>query len=165
MSSATCGEGNHALILGAAAADAQAFEGKILPKGLLYFMDDDLLATLLRGGHVNMAIRKERGMWPHPKLQLEELVAHLAWILEQNRWFPREWVPAKAGSVVQEGGFIERVGLNRFVYRAQRHRPDNPTAVAEITEREFSTAADAARHYLRWDLSLPGSLDGYEVVD
>ena len=127
-------------------------------------MDDELLMTLLRGEHVAMDLRIERGMWPHAPLRLADLVARIAQELEPARWFPRPWAPAQEGRVVHEGGTIERVGRMRYVYRAQRHHPLAPTLLAEQTERVFFTAAGAARFYLRWDLNLPGSLDGYQVI-
>jgi hypothetical protein len=66
---------------------------------------------------------------------------------------------------VHEGGTIERVGRIWYVYRAQRHHPLSPTTLVEKSQRVFFTAAAAARHYLRWDLNLPGNLDGYQVVN
>ena len=53
----------------------------------------------------------------------------------------------------------------RYIYRAQRHHPLARTVLADQMERVFFTAAGAARHYLRWDLHLPGSLDGYQVIE
>jgi hypothetical protein len=32
-------------------------------------------------------------------------------------------------------------------------------------ETVFSTAKGAVRHYLRWDLNLPGKLDSWTVID
>jgi len=36
--------------------------------------------------------------------------------------------------------------------------------LAEQTEKVFSSSQDAARYYLKWDLNLPGDLDGWTVV-
>src|SRR5262249_8184106 len=82
----------------------------------------------------------------------------------RKRWFPREWKPAELGESVCEGGVIERQSSSRYVYRAQRHHPTRPDILAEQTETVFSSAEDAARHYLKWDLNLPGKLDGWVVV-
>jgi hypothetical protein len=31
--------------------------------------------------------------------------------------------------------------------------------------RVFSSAKDAARYFLKWDLHLPGDLDGWKVIE
>ena len=128
-------------------------------------MDEEELTTLLRGGHINMPERIARGLWPHLPLSFSEVLAHLMKLLNQHRWFPREWRPHREGEPVHEAGTVERRGPDRYVYRAARHHPIQPDVVAESTERVFSSAEDAARFYLRWDLNLPGDLDGWKVVE
>jgi len=127
-------------------------------------MDKEILAMLVRGEHVGMELRVSRGMWPHEPLRLADLVAAIVAILACEPWFPRKWEPAAEGKAVHEGGTIERLGSHRYVYRAQRAHPLDPKVLADRTERVFFSAAAAARHYLRWDLNLPGNLDGYKVV-
>jgi hypothetical protein len=127
-------------------------------------MDSKTLTFLLRGGHLNMPERVERGMWPHPPLKLSDVVRRLASVLESERWFPREWKPAVPGEPVWEGGVIERQSASKYVYRAQRPHPAVPNLLAEETEEIFTAPQDAARHYLKWDLILPGDLDGWKVV-
>jgi hypothetical protein len=51
------------------------------------------------------------------------------------------------------------------VYRAARAHPIKPHLLAESTERVFSSAEDVARYYLKWDLHLPGDLDGWKVIE
>jgi len=68
------------------------------------------------------------------------------------------------GEAVWESGIIEHQSSSRYVYRAQRHQPINPTVLAEQTEKVFSSAEEAASHYLKGDLNLPGDLDGWKVV-
>ena len=111
-----------------------------------------------------MPERIERGLWPHPPLKFSVVIAHLSKVLESEQWFPREWKPAVPGEAVWEGGVIERQSSSRYVYRRQRPQPINPTVLAEQTEKVFSSAEEAARHYLKWDLNLPGDLDGWKVV-
>jgi hypothetical protein len=127
-------------------------------------MDSETLTLLLRGEHLNMAERIERGVWPHPPLKINDLVTHLASVLQAEKWFPREWERAEPGKPVWEGGVIERQSAGRYLYRAQRHHPTNPNILAEQTEKVFSSADDAARYYLKWDLHLPGNLDGWTVT-
>jgi hypothetical protein len=127
-------------------------------------MDAETLTSLLRGGHFNMPERIERGIWPHPPINLSEVTHHLARVLESEKWFPREWKPAAPGEAVWEGGVIERQSTSRYIYRSQRHQPINPNVLAEQTEKIFSSSKAAAQFYLKWDLNLPGDLDGWKVV-
>jgi hypothetical protein len=127
-------------------------------------IDKETLTFLLRGGHLNMPDRISRGAWPHPPLKFDDLVQHLVSILKTERWFPRAWEPAKPGEIVWEGGVIERVSSSKYIYHAQRGQPTNPFVLAESTEQQFSSAEAVARHYLKWDLNLPGDLDGWKVI-
>jgi len=126
-------------------------------------MDDETLTLLLRGGHLGLAERVARGIWPHPPLKVRDLARHVARLLRRDGFFPRRWEPHRPGERVVERGVLERRGPLRYVYRAQRHRADDPTALAEVGERRFLLARGAARHYLRWELRLPGDLDGWRV--
>jgi hypothetical protein len=128
-------------------------------------MDEESLTILLRGEHINMPERIARGLWPHAPLSFSEVLAHLTNLLHQYRWFPREWQPHREGAPVSEGGTIERQGPERYVYRTARAHPIQPCVLAETTERIFSSAESAARHFLKWDLHLPGDLDGWKVVE
>ena len=112
-----------------------------------------------------MPDRLERGIWPHPPLLFSNLVRHIATILASDRWFPREWHPHTEGQAVYEGGVIEQKNPRKYIYRIARALPSNPFVVADVVEANFSTAEDAARYYLNWDLRLPGDLDGWKVVE
>ena len=70
-------------------------------------MDADTLTYLLRGGHLSMSERIERGIWPHEPLKFSVVVRHLANILEAEKWFPVEWQPPVPGDAIREGGVIE----------------------------------------------------------
>ena len=127
-------------------------------------MDSETLTFLLRGGHLSMPERIERGLWPHSPLQFSVVVRHLAQVLKSEKWFPRQWKAAVEDESVWEGGVIERKSQRLYVYRAQRHHPINPNVLAEQTKKIFLTPEGAARYYLKWDLNLPGDLDGWKVV-
>ena len=122
-------------------------------------MTDEILIKLLRGEHVGAEAPVRE------PLKMRDLVARIVDELRRERWFPRPWEPAQPGEPVHEGGTIERRGRWRYVYHWQRHHPISPTTLAEQGQRVFLTAAGAARHYLRWDLNLPGRLDAHEVID
>jgi hypothetical protein len=127
-------------------------------------MDAETLTFLLRGGRLSMSERIERGLWPHPPLKLGELVRHLARVIESERWFPRPWQPAVPGKPVWEGGVIERVSPTKYIYRNQHHHPIQPTLLAGQTEKVFRSSKKAAAYYLKWDLNLPGDIDGWQVI-
>jgi hypothetical protein len=128
-------------------------------------MDEETLTILLRGGHINMPERIARGAWPHAPLTVAEVLSHLTKLIQQHKWFPREYEPHHEGQPVHEGGMIERQDPGRYVYRAARAHLIQPYELAQSTERIFSTADDAACHYLKWDLNLPGDLDGWKVIE
>lgn len=127
-------------------------------------MDSETLTFLLRGGHLNVPDRIKRGLWPHPPIQFADVLERLTAILVSERWFPCEWQPAVPNEPVREGGVIERQAPSRYIYRTQRHHPTVPTLLAERSETVFKSAEAAARHYLKWDLHLPGDLDGWQVI-
>ena len=128
-------------------------------------MDEETLTMLLRGEHINMPDRIARGLWPHPPLRFSQVLAQLTSLLDQHEWFPWAWKPHREGEPVHEGGTIESQGPDRYVYRASRSRPIQPHALAESTELLFSSAEEAARYFLKWDLRLPGDLDGWKVIE
>lgn len=128
-------------------------------------MDAETLTFLLRGWHVSMPDRIERGLWPHPSIQFSEVKNHLVNILQHERWFPREWHPHIQGQAVYEGGVIEQKHAAKYVYRAARAWASNPFVTAEVTEKTFSSPLEAAAYYLKWDLHLPGDLDGWKAVE
>jgi hypothetical protein len=128
-------------------------------------MDPETLTYLLRGGHISMPDRIERGLWPHPPLRFSEVLAHLTILIEQNQWFPTEWSPHREGQPVNEGSTIERQAADRYVYRSARGHPTHPRQLAEVTEREFSSSTDAAAYLLKRSLHLPGDLDGWKVIE
>ena len=111
-----------------------------------------------------MEERVSRGAWPHPPLKLEDLVQQVAALIQVEAAFPRPWSAAEPGKAVHEGGVVIREASDRFVYRTQRHHPLDPTVLADSAEKVFGSADAAARHYLKWDLRLPGNLDGWEVI-
>ena len=127
-------------------------------------MDAETLTFLLRQGHLNMQERVERGLWPHPPLKFDDVLHHLVNVLETEQWFPRVWEPAVPGKSVYEGGIIERQSSFRYIYYYQRHHPIIPSLLSEQSKQEFLSAEAVARHYLRWDLHLPGDLDSWKVI-
>ncbi len=51
-----------------------------------------------------------------------------------------------------------------YTYKDRASNPLNPREVAHASEIVFTNAEDAARHYLKCDLHLPGDLDGWKVI-
>jgi hypothetical protein len=128
-------------------------------------VDNDTLLFLLKGGHLSMPDRIARGAWPHTPLSFDAVANYLAAVLEQSEpWFLYRWEPEHPGQTVREGGTIERQENHQYVYRDSAAHPLSPTTLNRFVETAFSNAHDAAVHYLRWDLHLPGDLDGWKVV-
>ena len=124
----------------------------------------EILTRLLKGEHVNVDERKALGLWPCEALQYNEVATHLSKILESESWFPQPVPTAGGGAPIHEGIYIQRQGENRFVCIAQRTLANNPSALAEKTERVFESSREAADFYMKWELNLPGRLDGWPVV-
>jgi hypothetical protein len=127
-------------------------------------MDAESLTHLLSGGHYSAPDRIARGIWPHDPLHFEDLVEHLAQVIQTRAWFPHELAAHQPGEFVGETECIERVAPDRFVYHAQRGYAHDPWTLAEKTQTSFTSARAAARHYLKWSLHLPGDLDSWQVV-
>lgn len=127
-------------------------------------MDERTLTELLSGKHFDMEERIERAAWPHPPLRYSDLVDHVASVLRREKHFPRPWAPHVNGAPVEEHIVLERRAPWQYVARVRRHHPTNPYSLAEETARRFWTARGAADFYLRWELHLPGSLDGWQVI-
>ena len=127
-------------------------------------VERDTLIQILAGRHFNMPERIAMGVWPHPPIRYEEVITVLAEHLREFGCFPRPTEPTRPGNVVREGGTIQKLGPQRYLYRSQRSDPLNPRILRESGERFFTTAEEAARYYLHWDLRLPGDLDGWKVI-
>jgi hypothetical protein len=127
-------------------------------------MDSETLTFLLRGGHLTMSERIEKGIWPHPPLKYNDVLRHLTRLIEAENWFPHEWKPAVPGEPVNEHAVIENRSRFSYVYHSQRHHPTNPTLLAEQVAKTFFFSKKIARFYLKWELHLPGDLDGWKVI-
>jgi hypothetical protein len=123
-----------------------------------------ILTRLLAGGHLNVEERKALGLWPPETLRYSEVVEHLATVLESQQWFPQPPDASEGRSAIREGIYVHREAPNRFVCIAQRTRADNLSTLAEKTETVFRSSRAAAEYYLKWELNLPGRLDGWPVV-
>ncbi|HOX03246.1 MAG TPA: hypothetical protein P5555_13335 [Candidatus Paceibacterota bacterium] len=127
-------------------------------------MPPEILTRLLSGEHFNAEERKAIGLWPPETLLYRDVVEHLAMVLKSREWFPQSPEASPRGSAVREGIYVHREMPDRFVCIAQRSRADDPTVMAESTETVFRSPRDAAEYYLKWELNLPGRLDGWPVA-
>ena len=128
-------------------------------------MDKETLTFLLRAGHLSMTERIERNIWPHDPLKYSAVVQHLANVIQREKWFPCEWQPAIPNQPIREGVVIERKARYLFIYHSQRHSPINPYSLAGEIHKVFFSSRSVAKFYLKWDLGLPGDLDGWKVID
>lgn len=114
-------------------------------------MPAEILTRLLRGEHFDMDERRGLGLWPPEALSYSEVLKHLCILLQKHEWFPREPIPSEAI-------YINRSGAGEFKCIVW------PGQGAKSAERTFSDPTSAAEFYLKWELHLPGSLDGWPVV-
>ncbi len=128
-------------------------------------MTTEILLFLLKGGHINMEKRIESNIWPHPPLQLTDLINVLADYLRSNGIFPHEWIERKDGELIDDASVIERINEHVFVFRSRRAHPTNLHKLASNTEKVFNSEESVAEYYLRTTLHLPGDLDGWKVID
>jgi hypothetical protein len=127
-------------------------------------MDEKTIILLLRGGHLDMSERLARGIWPHPPLQFDEVVRILTEHLRDHGAFPDSKLATSKDHPVHEGGEIRRLASGQYIYECRAPNPLNPRKVAQTVEVVFANAEGAARCYLKWDLHLPGDLDGWKVI-
>jgi hypothetical protein len=127
-------------------------------------IDDETLTFLLKHGHLDLQELLKHGVHPSRPLKLNDVVNHLAKVLQNEKWFPRYWEPEAEGEAIYEGIIVERKLPFLFVCHVQRHSPMNPTLLAERKSRIFFSAKSVARFYLKFDFGLPGNLDGWKVV-
>ena len=127
-------------------------------------MRPETLTDLLAGRHFTMEERAGLGLLPHEVLQYSEVRDHLASVISQREWFPREYVAQVPGQAVDERIVIQRLGPHRFVCHARRAQAIAPTVLAEESHRRFISAHRAADYFLHWEHHLPGDLDGWNVV-
>ncbi len=107
--------------------------------------------------------RKERGLWPNEQLQYSEVLDHLVAILEREEWFPRAMPEHKPGDLVYEGTVVQRVSPSCFVCHSRRPSVYDLRTLAGESRKEFHSAREAAKFYLKWELNLPGRLDSWIV--
>lgn len=128
-------------------------------------MDSEVIIHLLKGKHIHMQEREEMGIWPHPPLLFKNLLNELVKYLETNKWFPHEWEERSNGQIIDNVNVIEKVNDREFVYRSRTAHPRDMTLIASRTEKTFPSATEAADHYLRNALHLPGRLDKWKVIE
>ena len=122
----------------------------------------ELLVRLLKKEHINVPERKELGFFENKKIKYKDMKKQLICLLEESEWFPKE-LDIDQNQVIEEGVFIQRRNNNCFICVVQRTDPGNPDQLAERTEKQFKTSKEAAEFYLKWELNLPGDLDGWEI--
>jgi hypothetical protein len=128
-------------------------------------MDSEIIIYLLKGGHINIQEREERGIWPHPPLLFTDLLDELVKYLETHKWFPQEWVERKNGELIDDVEVIEKIDAGKFIYRSRAANPHDITTIAAKTEEIFDSVTEVAEYYLKNALHLPGRLDKWKVVD
>ena len=117
------------------------------------------LLILLAGGHIDVPTRESLCINRDTVLKLHDLVKLVVGEVKANGKFPLEY----DANIPQDGMCVVRRGW-RYGCISQRTRADNPTVVAEQCEKSYFLCSSAVKDYLRWNLNLPGRLDGIKVV-
>ena len=128
-------------------------------------MDSETIIYLLKGGHLNMEQRKEKGIWPHPPLLINDLINELVNYFQTHKWFPHEWVERKDGELIDDVAVLEKVNDKKVIYRSRAASPYDLTIITEKTEKKFKSIRKASEYYLRNVLYLPGTLDSWKVIE
>ena len=117
------------------------------------------LLILLAGGHIDVPTRDSLCINRDTVLKLHDLVKLVVGEVKANGKFPLE----HDANIPQDGMCVVRKGW-RYSCISLRTRADNPTVVAEQCEKSYFLCSSAVKDYLRWNLNLPGRLDGIKVV-
>jgi hypothetical protein len=128
-------------------------------------INQEILLFLLKGGHIDMQVRIEKGIWPHPSLKLKECIIAIVNALNQDKCFPYPWINRKDGEFIDDVGALEKIDETKFIYRYREASPSNLREISVNKERVFITAQAAAEYYVRNILRLPGDLDGWKVIE
>ena len=121
-----------------------------------------ILHRLLLGEHILPHERDLLGITSKTNIKIEDLVLVLAGELTRTDRFP----PAskeESLSPFYDGVVINKEPKGKYVCTVKRPLADNPTIISEKTEFYFDNAKDAAEYFIKWDLFLPGKLDGILV--
>jgi len=120
----------------------------------------DVILKLLSGEHLYPDERRRLGISKDTVLYYEELIETMADELRVTGCFPSG--VEKVTLETREGIYIIKTERG-YECRVKRYSPSNSSVVVEGKEITFAEPKDAARFYLKWELNLPGRLDGIEV--
>ncbi len=126
-------------------------------------MPPEILTGLLEGGHFDASEQEVLGLLPIETLKYAEVRNHLEGILATREWFPAPSSVATPGEPIHEGITIHRIASKEFTCYAQRTYAIDPSVLAEKSSYRCRSAREAADYYLKWELNLPGRLDGWTV--
>lgn len=126
-------------------------------------MPPEILTRLLEGAHFDTSEREALGLLPTEVLRYAEVRDHLESLLVAREWFPARSSVAADGEPIHEGITIHRVSSKVFTCYVQRTSAIDPSVLAEKSSCKCRSAREAADYYLKWELDLPGRLDGWPV--
>ena len=120
----------------------------------------DCLLRLLLGEHIYPDERQRLGITIHTVIQYNELVRILANELNETGVFPPKVDLATLD--VREGMYIVKTD-GEYECRMRRYSPSNPNLMVDAKTITFTDVREVVDFYLKWELCLPGHLDGIEV--
>ena len=120
----------------------------------------DMILRILGGGHIYPDERQRLGIAIHTVIQYNELVRILVNELNEKGVFPPNVDLAVLD--VREGMYIVKTD-GGYECRMRRYSPSNPNLMIDAKTITFADVREVVDFYLKWELCLPGRLDGIEV--
>ena len=128
-------------------------------------MNDEILLNILSGHHYNMVDRRELGVWPHTTISMCRCISVIQKSLLEKKYFPRKYKSPTPGKNVGDVMAIEVVEEGRYILHSHIASQYNLAAISEESHVLYETAESVIREYLKWELGLPGDLDGWKVTE
>jgi hypothetical protein len=125
-------------------------------------LPSSMICRLLAGEHLFPQEREQFGITSTTQICLDDLERFLANEINHANRFPPE-TKQDSLSPLYEGIKVTKVSEDKFVCTTRRALANNPSEIAEQAETVFNNAKDAAKFFLKWELYLPGRLDGIIV--
>jgi hypothetical protein len=128
-------------------------------------MNDEILLNILSGHHYNILDRRELGIWPHTAISMGRCISVIKKSLLEKKYFPRKYKSPEVGRNVGDVMAIEAVEEGRYVLHSHSASQNNLAVISEESHKLYETSESVIREYLKWELGLPGDLDGWKVTE
>ena len=120
----------------------------------------EILLKMLQGNHIYPEERQQLGITRDMVLSLNDLIEVLVEELNRAGRFPSD--VDEGILALREGMYLVKLQCG-YECRMLRYSVHNPNVVAEAKKTLFEDPKEAAAFYMKWELGLPGRLDGITV--